>query len=149
METGTMKMTSRSLKQTAGFTLIELMITVAIVGILAAIAYPSYTQYVERARRADAAAVLVEAAQFMERRFTETRSYASVTLPASLSKAPREGNSWYDISVATTGGGSEFLLTAAPKSGWTPKNCASLTLSSLGEKKTTAAAPDTAASCWN
>jgi type IV pilus assembly protein PilE len=58
-----------------GFTLIEMMITVAIIGILASIAYPAYQDYVRRAARADAKAVLMETAQFMERHFTTNNAY--------------------------------------------------------------------------
>ncbi|MFI3186333.1 MAG: prepilin-type N-terminal cleavage/methylation domain-containing protein, partial [Methylococcaceae bacterium] len=54
----------------AGFTLIELMVTVAIVGILAAIAYPSYQDSVRKSRRADASGALLGLANAMERHFT-------------------------------------------------------------------------------
>ena len=58
-----------------GFTLIEMMIVVAILGILAAIAYPSYVRHVQRSHRADAEAALMENAQFLERRFTACNAY--------------------------------------------------------------------------
>lgn len=67
--TGTMQ------RQQAGFTLIEVMITVVIVGILASIAYPSYTQYVTRTYRDSAKACLLEHAQYMERRYSAHFSY--------------------------------------------------------------------------
>ncbi|WP_439844578.1 type IV pilin protein, partial [Aeromonas veronii] len=58
-----------------GFTLIELMIVVAVVAILAAIAYPSYNNYMAAAKRAEAKAVLLEAAQYLEREFTANGNY--------------------------------------------------------------------------
>ena len=61
-----------------GFTLIELMITVAIVGILASIAYPSYQDSVMKSRRADVKGVLLGLTNAMERRFTETNSYCDL-----------------------------------------------------------------------
>lgn len=62
-------------KTQCGFTLIELMIVVVIVGILAAVAYPSYRQYGVRSKRAVATADLAQLAQWMEREYTATGSY--------------------------------------------------------------------------
>ena len=61
-----------------GFTLIELMITVAVVGILAAIAYPSYQDSIRKSRRADAKSALLDAAHRQERFFTENNQYTNV-----------------------------------------------------------------------
>jgi len=66
-----------------GFTLIELMITVAIVAILASIAYPSYQSHVVKSRRTTAKACLLELAQFMERYYTTNMKYTGATLPTT------------------------------------------------------------------
>jgi type IV pilus assembly protein PilE len=60
-----------------GFTLLELMITVAIVGILAKLVYPSYVEYVKRGKRAELTTIMLASAQFMERYYTENRQYPS------------------------------------------------------------------------
>ena len=69
-----------------GFTLIELMVVVAVVGILSAIAYPSYAEYIRRGHRADARAGLLQAQQWLERAATATGAYPQ-TLPAALTWA--------------------------------------------------------------
>lgn len=65
-----------SLPHQRGFTLVELMITVAIIGILSAVAYPSYTQYLQKGRRAEAKAALMENMQLFERHFAQVNTYA-------------------------------------------------------------------------
>lgn len=108
-------------QKTSGFSLIELMIVVVIVAILGSIAYPSYLNQVTQSRRADAQAVLMEAAQFMERFYTENNRYdrdtggTAVALPAALRESPRDSaTKSYDITVQTSTA-STYTLRATPK----------------------------------
>lgn len=131
-----------------GFTLIELMITVAIIGILVAVALPSYRAYIERGQRANAKIVLLEAAQLMERYRSSNFKYIAADgttppLPAQLQVAPSEGTKRYDVALVADA--TSFTLTATP-SGWTDRVCGALTLTNLGEKDQ---ATGDAATCWN
>lgn len=109
-----------------GFTLIELMIVVAIIGILAAIAFPSYQNYVTKTRRADAQTALTGFATAMERYYTDNRNTylgaadggADTGAPASAlfpSEAPLDGaTKFYDLTIASATRNS-YTLQASPK----------------------------------
>jgi type IV pilus assembly protein PilE len=130
-----------------GFTLVELMIVVAIVAILTAIAYPSYTEHVRKSRRADAQSVMLEAAQFMERFHTENNRYnqdtggAAVVLPMYLRQAPKDGaTKYYDLTLTPAPTQTAYTITATPiKAG---DRCGTMRLAHTGVK--TASQTD----CW-
>jgi len=122
-----------------GFTLIEVMIVVAIVGILSAIAYPSYTEYVRRGHRADARAGLLQAQQWLERAATATGVYPATgsapyyALPASLTWAA-DANKRYTIGFSGAPTASAYTLIATPKAGTSQASdkCGNFTLTNVG-----------------
>lgn len=128
-----------------GFTLLELMIVVAIIGILASIAYPSYQESVASGKRVDAQGHLLSLAQHMERHFTENGSYTTAVLP--YDEAPRDGASKnYDLiktPVSTAASAATaYLLIARPKNSMAGDRCDDMTIDNIGRK--VAGDPD----CW-
>jgi len=133
-------------KRMRGFSLLELMIVVAVIGILSAIAYPSYQSYTKRAQRSQARTVLLEDAQFLERKFTETNSYVGWTV--QYVNSPKEGTAVYNIDLPVQTA-TAYTLRAIPVAGELMDGdaCGSLTLTSLGVKGVTGTA--SVAECWN
>lgn len=134
-------------RHSKGFTLLELMIVVAIIGVIAAVAYPSYQEYVRDARRAEAQAVVMEMAQWMERQYTVNGRYtnasgASPSLP--LTKAPKDGtDAFYGLAVSASR--SAYTITATVSNAQVGDRCGNLTLTQAGVKGSTGTGGD----CWD
>lgn len=129
-----------------GFTLIEVMITVAIIGILAAIAYPSYTNHIQKSRRETAKAEMLASAQLMERFYAINYSYATATAGASgtiRDKSPIEGTAYYDVTLENLTA-STYTIKATPIAGSAQASdkCGTLSINQAGVKTSTSG------SCW-
>lgn len=127
-------------RRSAGFTLIEVMIVVVIIGILSSIAYPSYQDYVKQARRADAQASLMELAQFMERHYTSKGGYledgqsgSAPSLP--FTSSPKDSSSAaYTLSLAQGITAQTYSLQAVPTGMMSGDSCGTLTVDHRGKK---------------
>lgn len=119
-----------------GFTLIELMVTVVIIGILATIAYPSYTRLIQASHRADAQASMLEVSQAMERCFTEQNVYNDAACPSTPDDTER-----YVVTLTATATG--YTVTATPQAtgGQNNDRCGTMTITHLGIQSP--------ADCWN
>jgi len=125
------------MKQNKGFTLVELMIVVAIIGILASVAYPTYVQFVKKAQCSDGIDALLSLASRMEEFYLNNDSYATATVADTSSP---EG--LYTIAI-TEKSAFTYTISAVP----IDSGEKTLTLNSLGQKKTSSA-PSGGAECW-
>lgn len=135
--------TNPTYKLQSAFTLIELMIVVAIIGILAAIAYPNYTQYVIRSKRTDAQAIMMENAQFLERYFTTNGKYSLAVLPKTQS--PENGTPSYNITTPTLTA-TTYVIQAQPTGSFTDAECGTLTIDHTGVR--TESGTGSLGDCW-
>ncbi len=133
----------------AGFTLIELMITVAVMGVLAAIAYPSYMRYVARGNRSAAQSFMLEVTSRQERYLLDGRQYAP-DLPTLGMTVPDTVSPNYTVSITNvTAAPPGYVVQAAPIGGQASNdaNCGTLTIDGTGAKA--ASGPGGVANCWN
>jgi len=124
-------------KQQNGFTLIELMIAVAIVGILTSVGYPSYQKHIQKAKRSEAQAALVSFATAMEQwRVENNGKYSGVTEASAIfaTQVPIDGSGTktYDLAFDGTPTDNTYTLKATPVQ--TDEECGTLTLDSTGVK---------------
>lgn len=149
-------------KSAQGFSLIELMIAVVIVAILAAVAIPSYQEHIQKGKRADGKAFLLDIASRQERFYTQFSSYTSVLKRPASCSGPACGlglsvntspDKYYTVSLSATPSGCStagtlctgFSATATP-SGWSDDKCGALTYNHTASKS--AAGPQPADYCW-
>ncbi len=135
-----------------GFSLIELMIVVTIIGLLLAFAYPMYTQQIVKSRRAEGKAALLDLNNRMARYFSVNNTYATATIAANsattdvLSNATSD-NGWYKLSI-TTKTATTFTIAAAPQNTQATEDalCATFTMNHLGNKSVSGTG--TIQQCW-
>lgn len=130
-------------KKISGFTLIELMITVAIVGILVSIALPSYREYINRGKRAQARSEVLRAEGWLERFYTENNRYtnnannsANTVFATRFGPIPNDGGPVnYNVTAVMTA--TTYTLTAAPAGSMVGDACGSYTKTNVAPTTST------------
>jgi type IV pilus assembly protein PilE len=137
-------MAMKLFKRLAGFSLLELMITVTIIGILASIAYPSYTEYVIRAKRSDGKAALLKT-QLAEEKWRANHTTYGDLADIGISSSSEEG--YYTISISGTPTATTYTIIATPT--FTDTKCGTLgIIQSLVTETKTTTGTDTVTNCW-
>jgi type IV pilus assembly protein PilE len=124
-----------SIQTSRGFTLIEIMIVVAVIGILAAIAFPSYQSQIRKSNRAAAQAVMMDVANKQQFYLSSQREYADTLAKLSVTP-PNDVTRWYTVTVTADNAATPptFLVTATPVAGTAQVPDGDLTLNSAGTK---------------
>lgn len=143
-------------KMQRGFTLIEFIITIVIIGILARIAYPAYTESVNRAKRAQAQTAIVSLAQAMERNFTKNNTYASAAANVLVStgagaifppNVPATGSAFYTLSLSNLTA-TGYTITATRTGVMVNDRCGDYTLTAAGAKGIVNNVGTVVTDCW-
>lgn len=147
------RISTKGLQQ--GFTLLEVMIVVAMIAILASVALPSYESYMRKTRRIDAKNALLDLAMRQEKFYSINNKYSATATDLSYSALPYAvsssgSNSFYDLSVALSPDTQSYLATATPKGPQlNDADCYAFTIANTGQrgnlKNTTTLSPD---KCW-
>lgn len=142
-------------RQMKGFTLIELMVTIAIIAILAAVAVPGYTEYTQRSKRIDAISMLSQLSQAMERFYSVNYTYEGAATgggdtgaPASttfgFTQSPADGTAAYNLTISAATATS-FSVTATPIGAQANDGCGTLTLTNVGVRTDSGGTKE----CWH
>jgi type IV pilus assembly protein PilE len=139
-----------SMKKSIGFTLVEMMVVVAVIAILSAIAFPAYSKFVQRSRRVEAQTLINTVMQAQEKFFSTYNRYtANLTAagPVGLGIAPHPGgpqcpaglvlseNCYYSVTAVLVGvGNQDVQIVAAPRRTQTTDKCGSLQATAAGVK---------------
>jgi len=133
----------RTQRQISGFTLIEMLIVVALISILAAVALPSYREYIKKSYRSEAQSYLMSLASRQQQFLVDTRAYATFATLTSVLPTPTNVGAAYVVTMPDPAGvPPAFTVTATPKTGQASEKCGTLTINQTGTK--TAAIPG----CW-
>lgn len=145
------------MKKQHGYNLVELMVVVAIIGIIAAFAYPSYTEQVRKSRRADCSGALTSLGNSMERYFTVNSTYLEAADGGKDTGEPAVyatqcpvdgGTATYNLTISAATA-STYTVQAAPTGAQAKDKCGTLTLTNTGKKGITGAAAGlTPQDCW-
>ncbi|MEK6218209.1 MAG: prepilin-type N-terminal cleavage/methylation domain-containing protein [Psychrobacter sp.] len=111
-----------------GFTLIELMIVVAIIGVLAAIAYPNYQQYVLKTKRVDMMSEMQNIASQIQSRKLAQGSYSNALVTGLTGNYPKQGDTLYSVTITPNPLTAKWSIIATPKTGTQMADDGTLTL---------------------
>ncbi len=156
------KINSTRIRRQAGFTLIELMITVVVAAILAAIAIPSYMSQIRKSRRTEARTALLDIAGREERYFSVSNAYSQNPNDVGYGSA---GNTWnyptglpvgsgyYNVTVQSpdpnfTGTSPSYVVKATATGTQTADSCSTFSVNQLGQQTATGSDPNANTNCW-
>lgn len=140
-------MSKKYVQPMMGFTLVELLIAIVIIGIIASLSYPTYTEYLQQARRADAQSNMVEYAALAERIFTINNDYRTATV-AAAGLANQTDYNYTVVFTPINAVATAFTLTAIPIGAQVGDRCQTLTINQLGVTGAVGNNATAIANCW-